>query len=102
MFELIGLSLEFLGVAVILVSQAIFLYKGKKKCGSIKKFFLRIATPQLGIPDKELRRLSKEQENRQLERFLLAGLLYDDFKLSVIGLSLAVIGMILRGIAVFL
>jgi len=93
--EFISKVLQALGIAIILGSQLVFLYRIRKKWHSLKKAFLALTTPQLGIEKERLSKMSKTELEEKFKIFRLAKFLYEDFITSVIGLVFSLIGTLL-------
>jgi len=96
MFGIIGQFLQVLGVSVVLISQVIFYSRARRKYGSLEKAFLDMAFARFGAEDETLKESNKEKTKRLLEKFPLAQLLWNDFRASVIGLTLTMIGLIIE------
>lgn len=93
--EALGLFLQILGVIIILISQAVFVIRAYKKFGSLKKAFVNLSIPRVGIDDEDFEKIPNEELKKALRILPLAGLLYDDFRSSIFGLILTLIGLIL-------
>jgi len=91
----IDIFLQTLGVTIVLLSQVHFIWKGYRKWGSLKKFLLDLTCPQLGHGEEKLKKLSKEELNKDFKRFYLANWLYDDIIYSMIGLALTFLGLLI-------
>lgn len=94
MFGLIGLILQILGIVIVLVSQALLVYRSHKKWGSLKKTFINWNIARLGMKDEELRRMSQVELRELIKKFPLADFLYDDFIVSVFGLIITLFGLL--------
>jgi hypothetical protein len=92
--KLIGLVLQIVGIAIVLISQAIFILRAWKRYSSLKKAFLSLSFPIVGMEEEEIERLSKTELEEIFKEAQLAMFLYDDFKISVIGLVFTLIGTI--------
>ena len=97
MLGLIGLFLEIMGLVIVLFSQALFLYRSKKKWGSLPKAFLDLTALRLGYDDKKLQRLSPTEAREALRKlFPFAEFLYQDFRVTVLGLAVSIFGLLLQ------
>ena len=97
-YEIIGTFLQILGVVVILASQAVFVWKTRKKYGSLGTAFLEIQAMRCYMNDEQVKETVKDKQKLKeaLEKFPHAKLLYDDFKYSVIGLVITLVGLIVE------
>ena len=91
----IDIFLQTLGVVIVLLSQVHFIWKGYRKWGSLKKFLLDLTCPRLGHGKEKLKKLSKEELNKEFRKFYLANWLYDDIIYSMIGLALTFLGLLI-------
>lgn len=93
--ESIGLVLQAMGVVIILISQAVFLFRVRRKWGSLKKAFLDLTSPRFAIDDEKLAEMPKTKLREAFKVFPLAKFLYDDFIISVVGLLCTLLGILL-------
>lgn len=95
-YELIGEIFQATGVLIILITQAFFVRKARKKYGSIGTAFLEIQAARL-ISDEYVKKTAKDKQKLKeaLKLFPHAKLLYDDFKYSLIGLIITLAGLII-------
>lgn len=97
-YEIIGELLQALGVAIVLVSQAFFVWKTRKKYESLGTAFLEIQAMRFYMNDEDVKKTVKDKQKLKeaFEKFPHAKLLYDDFKYSVIGLIITLVGLIIE------
>lgn len=96
-YETIGEFLQAVGVAIVLVSQAFFLWKAYKKYGSLGTAFLEIQAARCYMNDEDVEKTVKDKQKLKeaLQNFPHASWLYDDFRYSVVGLILTLVGLII-------
>lgn len=96
-FEIIGEFLQVLGVAIVLVSQAFFIWKARKKYGSLGTAFLEIQAMRFYMDDEDVKKTveDKQKLKEALKKFPHAELLYDNFKYSLIGLIITLVGLVI-------
>ena len=92
---LIGTVFQLIGILIILISQVEFWFRTHKEYGSLQKAFLSMSFPKVGLEKEKLKRLSMDELKEIVDKLPLAGLLYEDFKISVIGIFFTLIGMII-------
>lgn len=97
-YDLIGTLLQALGVVVVLGSQAVFIWKTRKKYGSLGTAFLEIQAMRCYMNDEQVKETVKNKRKLKeaLEKFPHAKLLYDDFKYTVFGLVITLAGLIIE------
>lgn len=95
MFQLVGLVLQAIGIAIILISQVIFFLRTRRKWGSLKKALLDLNTPRAGFEDEELLRMSQTELKKTFKKFPFAKFIYEDFIISFVGLFCSLIGILL-------
>lgn len=95
-FEQIGLTLQILGVVLILGAQILFLWKLRKKWKDLKIGFLDVIATRLMPSDEELRSMSESERKRTFEKFPLALWLRSNFAESIIGLLLTLVGLLVE------
>jgi len=96
MWGFIGLVLEAFGIAIILGTQAVFVLKARKKYGSIGTAFLMITAMRWGMNKEKVEETVKDKQKLKeaLKKFPHAEWLYEDFKYSVIGLTVGLLGLL--------
>jgi hypothetical protein len=100
MINTISIAFQILGIIVVIVSQIVFVYKAKKKYGSVKKAFLSLNIfPEVIVtdgtePSEEIKNMKKDEVENKIKKFPLAKMLLDDFKISFVGVILTLIGII--------
>jgi len=96
-YEIIGEFIQALGIAIVLVSQAFFVWKARKKYGSLGTAFLEIQAMRWYMNPEDVEKTSKDKQKLKeaLKGFPHAELLYHDFKYSVIGLIITLVGLII-------
>lgn len=95
----LGLGLEFVGGLVILLAQIAVILKLYSKYQSrtfLKRAFLELTTPQIGPNEKDLREKNNKEINEQFKKYHLAGWVYDDFIISILGLCTMLVGVFLQ------
>jgi hypothetical protein len=97
-YEIIGTLLQALGVVMVLGSQAFFVRRARKKHGSLGTAFLEIQAMRVYMnPEKVKETVRNKQKLKEaFEKFPHAKLLYDDFKYTVIGLVITLVGLIIE------
>ena len=95
--ELIGIILQTLGVGIVLGSQVVFVWKARKRYGNLGTAFLEIQSTRVYMNNEKVKETVKDKQKLKeaLEKFPHAKLLYDDFKITVIGLVVTIVGLIL-------
>ncbi len=102
MFQFFGLIIETAGVFVIFAAQFIFFINAKEKYGSIKRAFLTIgSSTQISPGPEEIYKMSGKQVDENLKKFLHATLFYNDFKWSIIGLFVSLLGNSIQMLAIY-
>ena len=98
MLGLIGLVLETLGIAIILGSQVVFIWKAHRKYGSLGTAFLEIQATRIYMNREKVEETvrHKHKLKEALEKFPHAKLLYDNFKYSVVGLIVGILGLLFQ------
>jgi hypothetical protein len=94
--NIIGLVLQLVGLLIIFASQMWFLMKCRREYNSVKKAFLSMTCPQLGIDEERLKKMSKSELDEKFRKFRLAQWLLDDFKITVFGLIPTLVGILLQ------
>lgn len=96
-YEIIGEFVQILGIAIVLITQAFFIWKARKKYGSLGTAFLEIQAMRFYMNDEDVKKTVKDKKKLKeaLKKFPHAGLLYHDFKYSVIGLIITLMGLII-------
>ena len=96
-YEIIGEFIQALGIAIVLVSQAFFVWKARKEYGSLGTAFLEIQATKFYMNKEEVKETVKDKQKLKeaFQKFPHAELLYNDFKYSVIGLVITLIGLII-------
>lgn len=95
MWELFGLFLQAIGVIVILGSQLVFWYKVRKKYKKVKMAFLDFSIPRYGMSEENFKKISEDEIKEGYRKIPLAGWLYWNYRISVIGSLFILIGLIL-------
>lgn len=86
----VPLILQLVGVLILLVSNALF-YRNSRKYGGLKKAFVEYAATRFAMTDEEL---EKADPDEVLKTFPLAGVLYRNYRNSIIGVSITLIGVV--------
>ena len=96
-YEIIGQLLQVLGLVIVLGSQAFFAWRAHKEYGSLGTAFLEIQAMRSYMNEEQVKETVKDKQKLQeaLEKFPHAKLLYDDFKYSVIGLVITLVGLVI-------
>lgn len=96
-YEIIGELLQAFGVAIVLVTQAFFVWKARKKYGNLGTTFLEIQAMRVYMNDEDVKETVKDKQKLKeaLKKFPHAKLLYDNFRYSVIGLIITLVGLII-------
>lgn len=96
-YEIIGEFIQTLGIVIVLISQAFFVWKARKKYGSLGMAFLEIQAMRWYMNPEDAEKTSKDKQKLKeaLKNFPHAELLYDNFRYSVIGLIITLIGLII-------
>lgn len=89
---IISLTLQLIGVIFFLSNHVLF-YRKARKFGSLKKGFVDKAFPRWAMSDKQLEESDAEEA---LKGSPLAELLYKNYKNSVIGIVITLIGVLLN------
>jgi len=95
MFELVGLILQTIGIALIVISQMVFYFRVRRKWGSLKRGFLDLTSARAGVGGKAILVMDDSVIKELFNKFPLASFLYDDFVASVVGLIFSLIGTLL-------
>jgi hypothetical protein len=90
--KLFGYALQFLGVSVLLWSNASFYHKAKKEFDSVKKKFVDAATPRFGYSDEDLKKANADEA---LTKFPLAELLYKNYRNGAVGVIITMLGVVI-------
>lgn len=98
MLEVFGLVLETLGIIIILGTQAIFFWRVREKYGSLGTAFLDIEATRIAMDEDKLEETARDKQKLKeaFKRHPHAKLLYENFKYSVFGLIVGVVGLILQ------
>lgn len=96
-YEIIGEVLQIIGVVVVLVSQIFFILRVRKKYGRLGTAFLEIQATRQYMNDEKVKKTAKDKQKLKeaLKLFPHAELLYDNFKYSLIGLIITLVGLII-------
>ena len=91
--ERLGLVLQISGLLMILGSQIWFLYRARRKYGSLRRAFLALTFPREGVQYRAAL-ADKSETKKTLQYFPLAKFLYEDLLISVIGVAIALVGTV--------
>jgi len=89
-----------LGVIVVLSSNVRFWRK--RKHGDVKKTTIDIATPRFGLTDDELKNLNKQETDDELKVSPLGTWIYDNYRDSLRGSILTLLGVVISFIGILL
>ena len=98
-----SVALQAGGVIVILIAQGIFYFKARKEYGpisAISKAFIDMAGARAAAGTEELRKMGSDEVRKLLEKFTLARFVLEDIQVSVVGLTLTLIGLIIEGLVI--
>lgn len=95
-YEIIGQLIQALGVFVVLGSQVLFVWRVRKKYGSLRTAFLEIQLPAKVYDEKEIKETARDKQKlkKAFEEHPHAHLLYQNFKWTVFGLIFTLAGLI--------
>jgi len=96
--QIAGWIVQLVGIIIVLGNQASFYLKTKKNNGSVVKAFYEISAMRWGMNDKELEKASDEKIK---ETFPLTKWLYSNYRNSIIGAILTLVGVIISSIGLF-
>jgi hypothetical protein len=89
-----------MGLLIVLGSNLSFFIKARKgKFHSLKKEFVAETVPQIGMDDEKLQNANADET---LKRFLLASLLYGNYRDSVIGVLFTLTGVVIGATMIFI
>ena len=90
-----GLFLQLVGVIIILAAQAVFIFRARRRYRRVKGAFLDMVLSRVG-PDKEVWNMTEAEVNDSIKLHPLAGFLWDDFWVSLLGLVLTFLGLVVE------
>jgi len=95
-YQIIGQSIQVIGIVIVLGSQALFVWRVRKKYGSLKTAFLEIQLPAKVYDPKEIKETARDKQKlkRAFEEHPHAHMLYENFKWTVFGLIFTLVGLI--------
>lgn len=91
----IGLLFQILGVLIVLISQVRFVYKSRKKSGSLKKAFFWMVSAMRVRDERKIRERSEEELKKKFpEWWTLAEYLHENIRDTAVGLMLTLVGLV--------
>jgi hypothetical protein len=91
----IGLIIQVIGVAVILIPQIHFLWNLRKKYNGLKRGCLEVAAARFSS-DGEPKVMTNEEVDKLFPKFPLAEWIYSDLKISLFGLAITLAGLLVE------
>jgi len=100
MFGLLSFLFKVLGIGIVSYGQIDLWLRARRKYGCIQNAFFDMFAGGRWIDRvrsvEEIRQLSKDEVSEMLGKFPLASWLYDDFRISVVGLAFTIVGTLLE------
>ncbi len=96
-FEQVGLTLQVLGVLLVLLSQAVFAIRARKKYGSLKKAFFEMVSHIRIRDERPVRERSEEDLKKKFpEWWAFVEFLTEDIWITAIGLLITLLGLLIE------